>query len=357
MTASTSAAIRYGHMFVNGEDRYLFVNHLARGAQSHVQLVVKVSGPIGELLIRKVTMYRLKSSVLPYEDNELMAVLHLQEQAQKADLQPNIISIYSFQDVESSPVPTCHSRCIHRVSYMRYYNGGSLTQLFESYKSRGQIVPRPLIRHLVWQVTQSLHFMYSLDRHVLHYDLEMRNIFVNFEDNSNVLDFYIGDFGSAVIGPFTSDSVDSLRDIQSLHRIVIRFLKCPSNAISLEPSEDEFESLLQNWISKLHRLTFPESPYSRSTVIPDLTELLDDMNALPAPVPRIRRVPAGLSLPLCHDTREEALNVRRVHGPWYVAEVWNDNTTRLPEIVGVDESRTYHRPNLGNSESDTDDAL
>lgn len=238
---------------------------------------------------------------------------------------------------------------------MRYYNGGSLEQLFDNYKRRGQLIPRPLIRRLIWQVIYSLQFMYSLPRPVLHKDLEMRNIFVTFEGDSNVPDFYIGDLGSAIIGPFAPGSVALLSDIQSLHRTVVRLLNCPSTASSLGSPADELERILQGWLSRLHRLAFPNGPDSRGTALPDLTQLVNDMTAMTAPVPRIRRTPAALYFPLCHDTREAALNVRQVHGPWYLARIRNDDTTGMSEIVEIDESRAYHRPNRVNSESDTDD--
>ncbi|KUI73085.1 Serine/threonine-protein kinase Nek6 [Cytospora mali] len=352
MADITSTAIRYGHIFVDGDDQYLFVSHLARGAQCHVQLVVKVSPQAGELLIRKVAIHRLESPMLISEDNESRAGLYLQEQARLTQVQPNIVHLYSVNNVESFPIPIGHPRHVHRVSYMRYYNGGSLEQLFESYKRRGQLIPRPLIRRLAWQ------FMYSLDRPVLHRDLEMRNIFVHFEENSNVPDFYIGDFGSAMIGPFAPGTEVLLRDIQSLHETIVRLLNCPSTSRSLgAPSGDGPECLLRDWLSKLHRLAFPEGPDSRGTVLPDLAPLLNDIAAMTAPVPRIRRTPAALSLPLYHDTREAAEDVSQIHGPWYVARVRNDPISGLPGIVEVDETKTYHRPNRHNSESDTDDDL
>lgn len=357
MTESTSAAVSYGHLFVDEENHYLFAGHLGRGSQSQVQLVVKVSPQVSELLIRKVTIHRLDSPMLMSEDHELMAASHLQDEAQRINVQPNIVRLYSVKNVDSSPRPTSHSRYVHRVTYMRYYNGGTLEQLFESYKRRGQLIPRPLIRHLAWQVMHSLQFMYSLDFPVLHRDLEMRNIFVNFEDNSNVPDFYIGDLGSAILGPFVPGSVNVklLGDIQSLHRAIVRLLNCPSTTGAMEAPADVLESLLQGWLSKLQRLAFPDGPDSRGTSLPDLTPLFNDITAIHAPVPRIRRVPAALSLPLCYGTREAAVNVKLVHGPWYLVKVRYNVTSGLPEIVEVDESRTYHRPNRDNSDSDTED--
>ncbi|KUI56096.1 hypothetical protein VP1G_03449 [Cytospora mali] len=193
---------------------------------------------------------------------------------------------------------------------------------------------------------------------LLHRDLEMRNIFVHFEEESNVPDFYIGDFGSAIIGPFAPGTGLLLRDIQALHETVVRLLNCPSTSGSLgAPLEDGLEGFLRDWLSKLYRLAFPEGPDSRGTVLPDLELLLNDIAAMTAPVPRIRRTPAALSLPLCHDTREAAENVSQIHGPWYLARVRNDSISGLPEVVEVDEGRTYHRPNRHNSESDTDDGL
>ncbi|ROV95422.1 hypothetical protein VMCG_08484 [Cytospora schulzeri] len=357
MTESTSAAIRYGHLFVDGEDQYLFAGYLARGSQCQVQLVVKVSPQRGELLIRKVTIHRLESPRSMSEDQEHMAALHIWEEAQRAQVQPNIVRLYSAKNIESSPRPTHHSRYVHRVTYMRYYNGGTLEQLFDNYKRRGQLIPRPLIRRFLWQVTYSLRFMYSLDHPVLYGDLEMRNIFVNFEENRNVPDFYVGDLGSAKIGPFAPGNVNPPGDIQSLHRTVVRLLNCPSTAGSLEAPADELERQLQDWLSDLHKLAFPEGPGSRGTALPDLTLLFNNITAIPAPDPRIRRAPSPLPLPLCHDTREAAINVSNVHGPWYLAKTRKEGTTGLPESVEVDESRTYHRPNRANIESDTDDGL
>lgn len=357
-----SSAVMYGHLFVDGKDQYLFAGNLASGSQCQAQLVVKVAPQAGELLIRKVTIHRLDPSMLMSEDHELMAASHLQEEeeAQRRHAQPKIVRLYSVNNVESCPRRTRHSRYVHRVTYMRYYNGGTLEQLLDSYERRRQLIPRPLIRHLAWQVMQSLHFMYSLDSPVLHMDLEMRNIFVHFENDSNSPDFYVGDLGSSIIGPVAAGrkEVNLLDDIQSLYRTVVRLLSCPITMATwrlFKSPADGLESLLQDWLSKLYGVAFPGGPGSRGTALPDLTPLLEEITAIPALVPRIRRAPAMLSLPLCHETREAALNVRHVHGPWYSAKFRKNVTTGLIEIIEVDESRTYHRPNRYNSESDTDD--
>lgn len=60
-------------------------------------------------------------------------------------------------------------------------------------------------------------------------------------------------------------------------------------------------------------------------------------------------------IPLYHDTMDECLQVKQIHGPWYCAKVRlsGDSAKVLPEVLEI-SNRTHHRPNRSNDDSDTD---
>ncbi|KAK4164435.1 hypothetical protein QBC43DRAFT_176017, partial [Cladorrhinum sp. PSN259] len=80
-------------------------------------------------------------------------------------------------------------------SYWRLCNGGSLA----SWNRDG--IPISIMVRCIKQVCETLEYMYQCCPDVVHHcDLHLGNIFLHFEDGSDVPDFYIGDFGSAKVG-------------------------------------------------------------------------------------------------------------------------------------------------------------
>lgn len=80
---------------------------------------------------------------------------------------------------------------------MSYMNGGHLNDFRIGCIKRGLTVPRSLILRLVQQVASALQFMYATAA-VLHMDMHSTNILLNWAGDSELPDFYIGDFGRAV---------------------------------------------------------------------------------------------------------------------------------------------------------------
>lgn len=182
---------------------------------------------------------------------------------------------------------------------------------------------------------------------------------MSWDENNTLPDFYIADFGQACLDLWSMRNVNfapnRTRDLQSLHRDLSRLLDCPGiNA----PSTDAVEVQLRQWMERLRQMT---RQGNLGAALPNLQGLLDDISAIPAPpiepdLGAIRHdlVNAGPFVPLLHDTPLAAAATPFVHGPFYVAEVRMNSATGLPDVVSVDRSRTFHRPNANHSGSDTD---
>lgn len=163
--------VRYGHLFIDeNNDQYLFIRHLASGAEAHVQLVTKI-GPQTGLFVRKVEITRLRSIT---QDSEQDCLRHIQSQIQQSMSRPNIVSLRSAQDIQGRP--SQHGRIFHRVKYLDFYNCGDLNSILRYFQRAQRVVPRSLVRRCIWQVIHALHFMYSqCNPPVQHRDLHIGN--------------------------------------------------------------------------------------------------------------------------------------------------------------------------------------
>ncbi|KAK0716816.1 hypothetical protein B0T26DRAFT_645654, partial [Lasiosphaeria miniovina] len=111
-------------------------------------------------------------------------------------------------DLPTPYIPECYSHQYIRqlntkgvdkyssVSYWKLYNGGTAWDCLgmnESFK--GLYSP---IGRMVWQVAGTLKYMLEAGEcPMFHCDLHLCNIFVDFGRDTNLPDFYVGDFGRA----------------------------------------------------------------------------------------------------------------------------------------------------------------
>lgn len=94
---SSQTTVKYSHLFVDGDDDYLFARILGTGEQSYAQLMWRLQS--GDLRVRKVSVKQLKPSEKEEDDTERDILTKLQERAREANAQPNIVRIFSGGDV------------------------------------------------------------------------------------------------------------------------------------------------------------------------------------------------------------------------------------------------------------------
>lgn len=369
MTSQTT--IKYAHLFVDEDDQYLFVKNLGSGAQSYAQLVWHLQS--GELRVRKVSVRRLSHTEKEKDDTERDLLTKLQERARETNLQPNIVRIFSGGDVPARQEQAEGPQKWHRVIWMSYMNGGHLNDFRIGCNERGLTVPRLIILRLVQQVASALQFMYAKPA-VLHRDMHSANIFLNWAGDSDLPDFCIGDFGQAIqadddggfklwdghVKELFEEGVQPYeQDVQSLRSHAKALLACPlgrakKGSMGAEPD------IVKQVMSKLDEIANPAmTPGSP----PDLTGLLDlisSASALPSGSHDIADFKFGSQdanslIPMYHNTVDECLQVKQIHGPWHCAKVSLsvDLGKVLPGILEISE-RTHHRPNKLNDDSDTD---
>lgn len=112
---------RYAHLFLHGDDQYIFVDRLGTGNQGATQKVLHVQS--GELRVRKVTYERLKiegESSQEYGGSENAILTLLQESAHNRGARPNIVQFHGGADI---PVSSQDSRS-RQETYSKFYNGG-----------------------------------------------------------------------------------------------------------------------------------------------------------------------------------------------------------------------------------------
>ncbi|ROV97413.1 hypothetical protein VMCG_06878 [Cytospora schulzeri] len=308
---SSKTTVKYAHLFVDGDDQYLFATKLGNGAQSYAQLMWHIHS--GELRVRK-------------------------ERARVADVEPNIVRIFSGGDVPARQEQAGDPQRWHRVVWMSYMNGGHLNDFRIGCSKRGLTVPRSLILRLVHQVTSTLQFMYEKPA-VFHRDMHSANIFLNWVGDSELPDFCIGDFGRAVHADddggfklwdahvktlFEEGFQPYEYDVQCLRSHVRALLACPLGRAKKGSMEAE-PDIVKQVMTKLDEIANP--PMSPGSP-PDLTGLLGLLSNAPA-LPNGPQGNADFKFglqdangvsPLYHDTMDECLQVKQVHGPWYCAK-------------------------------------
>lgn len=331
--------IKYAHVFVDGEDKYVLVKVLATGSEASAQLVVHAQ--TGDLFVRKVGKILLDGREKEKEDPERILFL-MQSQARLRDVQLNTAQLYSAEDV---PAPQRGGRELlyHRVKYFKFYNGGNLGDFRDACQTRDIAPPPSLICKMIQQVAHALSFMYSMNPYVFHGDLHIENIFLHWDENiSEGPEFILGDFGWSTCDRIRAGNRFGLGfDIFHvwMHTQALLDIGAGSSSqgVLRQYLEDEIEP-------ELRRLA-----YGRVSRLPDLAHLLKLLSTAPAATqPDMRPfmlTPESHSppSPLLYDTREEVKNAQRIHGPWHIARVSIVPSSRKLNVVSMSPS-TYHRP-------------
>lgn len=95
---------KYAHVFVDGEDQYVFVRVLGTGRDASAQLVIHAQ--TGELFVRKVDKRLLDEQETEKEDNERILFL-VQSQARARGVELNTAHLFSAEDI---PAPQRRGR-------------------------------------------------------------------------------------------------------------------------------------------------------------------------------------------------------------------------------------------------------
>lgn len=216
---------KQGHAYVfdsSSGESYIFLGHLAGGAQSIVQLVANIY--TNEVVVRKVSKRRplltngRSITDLP-EDREIRILDHLTSLAHNpinaVTGTPRWAPYIGHEDISLMSTWPRPAMVCSRVSYWKLCNGGSLVDWVRDWRmgpsengppqpfslTPDEPCPFPIsiAARCIAQVSETLHFMYNAGREaVYHGDLHLGNVFVHFGERSDGLpDFYLGDFGWA----------------------------------------------------------------------------------------------------------------------------------------------------------------
>lgn len=323
---------RFCHLFLDGADQYLFVKNLGFGAKSQAQLVLHLQ--TGELRVRKVSLKPLNENETKVEDKEKV-LFYLQQEAAKLGLQPHMAHLFSATDVPAAPGKGKGKWA--RVSYMKYYNGGDVCQLYEAYDESGQGMPSSMILRLLKQVVCALYFASTYG--VLHADLHDGNILIHC---NSVLggrpEFYIADFGEAERGALTNPMNRLTDDVYHLAYDLDKWLRAG-------PLLRERDALWRYLDAVVHT-SLLDIACKPTNHLPDLKPLLDILQNAPAGPPETLPVgfgpePNDVFEPLYHATVEDALYELGVDGPWHLAQMSIEESTRHVTVVRV-SPETYH---------------
>ncbi|KAG6365666.1 hypothetical protein INS49_007277 [Diaporthe citri] len=322
-----SLETKYGHLFVDGEDQYLFVRVLGIGMEASAQLVVHVQ--TGELVVRKVDKRLLDTREKEKQDPERILFL-VQSQARLRGVQPNTAHLLSADDVPAPQRRGGKKLLHHRVKYFKFYNGGNLGDLRDACQIRSLAPPPSMIRKMIQQVVHALNFMYTMKPYIIHGDAHIDNIFLHWGQNvSEGPEFFLGDFGWSTCGTIRAGNRYGLSvDIFQLWMHTRELLDIGAKASSSQSALRQYlEAVIE---PELRRLA-----HGPASLLPNLAPLLKLLAAAPAATPpdmrpfMLTRESHTSPSPLLYDTWEEAQKARSIHGPWHVAQL---------------SPSTYHRP-------------
>lgn len=210
---------------------------------------------------------------------------------------------------------------------------------------------------------------------VIHRDFNEGNIFMDFPDNSSSPDFYIGDFGFSEIyepGPdkfIDYEGMDKTGAITLLAQHVDFAMNGADSELDLGQRMDrsidtaEHVQILDG--AKIMLDQFFTLTSDEQAKFPDLSPIIALVSSAPPPngdeaaLASFREMfaPANLSeepVPRLETSALAALNIRALHGPWYVAKVDISGGLTRPNVLEVDTTARHHRPNYLNDDSDTD---
>ena len=169
---------------INGVEDLNFVKLLGKGSFGEVYLTTK-RGRREYFATKKMSRSQMdQPSFKKYFDNEIGILRSLNH--------PNIVKIEDLKVTKN-----------HYFLVMEYVNGGSLTDCLENYKKMyGQAFPEGIVQYLMKQIVDAIKYIHS--RKIIHRDLKLDNIMVNFysdKDKNDLImmraEIKIIDFGFA----------------------------------------------------------------------------------------------------------------------------------------------------------------
>ncbi|KAH8781033.1 hypothetical protein F5883DRAFT_516390 [Diaporthe sp. PMI_573] len=350
-----SIEMKFGHVFMDGEDQYLFIKILGSGLYATAQLVLQVQ--TGELVVRKVDK-RLFDELEKQEEDPERILFQVQSQARQRGLQPNVSHLYSADDKPAPQRRGGRELLYHRVRYFKFYNGGTLSEFWQACETRDIAPPPSLILTMIRDVIQALHFMYSMKPYfVMHGDLHRGNIFLHWEQNaSGGPRFFLGDFGRSTCGSIRAGNRFGL--IADIRQVGLH-----TQTLLCAGTNYDFQSGLGQYLEAVVEPELLRLARGPATQLPDLTRLLELLSAAPTDTPsppdmlpfKFTGESRSIPSPLLYDTWEEARKARDIHGPWHIGQVSINPSTGKLTIVST-STQTYHRPIVPDSASDDTDS-
>lgn len=350
-TNSLEMTGKFGHVFTDGEDQYLYIKVIGSGADGIAQLVLHVQ--TGELVVRKVERLLLTQEQTQEEDPERI-LFSIQSQARQRGMQLNISYLQSADEVPTPPTRG-QQLLYHRVKYFNFYNGGTFEDFWRACETRDLAPPPSLILTMIRDLTRALDFMYSMKPcFVFHGDIHWGNIFLHWDRNTSLGPrFFLGDFGRSTCGTTRiSNHFSLVADVRRVWLNVCDMLNAGPNI----RQQVELKRYLTGIVEpELNRLA-----HGPTSELPDFRHLFGLLSGAPAanppdmrPFMLTRECQGILPSPLLYDTQDAAQKARGIFGPWHVGEVSINRPTGQPSILSV-SPETYHRPYSIPGRYDTD---
>lgn len=395
--------------FKEGEDWYIHLYTLTSGFKHHHVQVVKHVGS-GELRIRKVTHHRRKMGFRQSPANR-----HFEQDLRTGKLidqfyDPEVHKARFARLLSESTIPpdVLTEDCKYtQVSYWTFCNGvtpsGGLKAFIHNCTTHRVPLPDGLIIRFAWNLLESLLFLYTMEgcaRIRLRGPANLSDFALHFRPGSSLPDLYVADFGDSYCishegsmgEPLTWDisrvmflivalylrsevfraNVPIGTTSDDMHRLLVERGQQPNppKIASLYVALDRLDARFCQGeigfapLGNTSRAAFP-TPESYS-LVPYLQAVtrLAEANAMVNGSQRdeLWRRETGYNLwqqwlesedrgvSTFDSVHEAKTQSRPCRGPFYLATV--DPVTKT--LIDVDESRTYHLPNMENVEEDTD---
>ena len=190
----------YGYVFESAKRRFLFIRKFGAGAESVAQLVRDMDS--GENLIRKVSANRLVRKLTsdsnrqpkkPREFIMLDAIRHTFNPSPKFPFY--LVDYNNHEYIKSNDTDPLGNPKYHSVSYWKLCNGRAVrTQWLTGHVHP----PITAVARMVRQVLSTLHYLYTGGAQpIYHEDVHLGNVWMHWEADGALPDFYLGDFADA----------------------------------------------------------------------------------------------------------------------------------------------------------------
>ena len=357
----------FAHLFESLDGLCLFVRSLGEGAESHAQCVWHLE--TDQARVRKVRLYRLPANQAQNADNETRIVEFIRTIPVPQGCTPRYAELFSHRAESIHAGDPGKPAKWTRVSYWAHYNGGDLGRFKKTWMSEGIEIPLPIIARFIGQLCHTLWYLQSGPVAVFHHDLHTSNIFLHWQDDAKLPDFYIGDFGLAILSTEVDTGYISLdkqrvRDISHVltHAFALLYRvkdgkinvssdihQVLSESGPLRVVVEELETFVQDSQIPGHYTTAGLTNVIELAKLAE-QELLETCYINTRAFYEQSLANPKATTPRLSEGKHEALSCHPIPGPWRLARV--DPMSNA--LLGV-EQRVHHRPNQHNNDSDTDE--